>query len=138
MSTSNLGRQRNLHRVEGRLHSIHHLKDEAGQLIRNRKFLSFDSRRTRCSGPLLSPRASTDASIGLSNRQEPVAGEIAPAQQPRTPIPGPTATATSTPRTGGCSRDRTHETAERTAELGVPDHPPKPPQNAGGLLHSHK
>ena len=78
MSTSNLGRQRNLHRVEGRLHSIHHLKDEAGQLIRNRKFLSFDSRRTRCSGPLLSPRASTDASIGLSNRQEPVAGGDCP------------------------------------------------------------
>ena len=88
MSTSNLGRQRNLHRVEGRLHSIHHLKDEAGALIGNRKFLSFDSRRTRCSGPLLSPRASTDASIGLSNRQEPVAGGDCPGTTASNPDPG--------------------------------------------------
>ena len=65
MSTSNLGRQRNLHRVEGRLHSIHHLKDEAGQLIRNRKFLSFDFVPTRCSGASPSPSASSHASSRL-------------------------------------------------------------------------
>ena len=50
----------------------------ANLLPRDRKFLSFDPRLALRSVPSWSPRASTDASSGLLNRQEPAAGRVCP------------------------------------------------------------
>ena len=60
--------------------------------LRDRKFLWFHPRLAQRSGPFWSPRAGTDASSGLLNRQETGGREGLPRHNaPQTPIPCPTA-----------------------------------------------
>ena len=64
--------------------------------LRDRNFLSFDFRLTRCSGTLPSPSASLHASGGLPNPREPSNGEhrpgtALPETRSRAPLPPPRA-----------------------------------------------
>ncbi len=56
---------------------------------KDRKFLSFGSRPTRCSGAFPGPSAGSYASSGLPNRQDPPILSLGPAQGSRNPIPDP-------------------------------------------------
>jgi hypothetical protein len=57
--------------------------------LRDRMFLSFDFRQTRCSGAFPGPSADSRALSGLLNQQEPVAGRACPGTTLSNPDPGP-------------------------------------------------
>ena len=90
---------------------------------RDRKFLSFNSRLTRCSAAywptgywcgLARVRPSLES--GESGGQQ----SLFRNKESRTPISDPAAAATSAPRTVGGCRHKTQEAAERAAALGGP------------------